>query len=88
MSFVVKCLLYGTFINEAAEDFSETPSFRCKFSWKPPQGNASLKLFLSQIERELFEIPKKRLGKILKRKGKITEKELKYFIINHKKLPT
>ena len=50
------------FRNEATEDFSETPSFRCKSSWKPPQGNASLELFLSQIERELFEIPKKRLG--------------------------
>ena len=50
------------FRNEATEDFSETPSFRSKSSWKPPQGNASLELFLSQIERELFEIPKKRLG--------------------------
>ena len=86
--FCRKMPLIWYFQNEAAEDFSETPSFRCKLSWKPPQGNASLKLFLSQIERELFEIPKKRLGKILKRKGKITEKELKYFIINHKKLPT
>ena len=39
--------------------FSEMSSFRCKLSWKPPQGNASLELFLSQIDRELFEIPKK-----------------------------
>ena len=30
-----------------------------KLSWKPPQGNTSLELFLCQIERELFEIPKK-----------------------------
>ena len=43
-------------------DFCETPSFRCKSSWKPSQGNASLELFLSQIERELFQIPKKCLG--------------------------
>ena len=50
------------FRNEAAEDFIKRPSFRCKSSWKPPQGNASLELFLSQTERELFEIPKKRLG--------------------------
>ena len=42
--------------NEATEDFSEPPSFRCKSSWKPPQGNASLELFLNQIEKELFEI--------------------------------
>ena len=42
--------------------FSEMSSFRCKLSWKHPQGNASLELFLSQIDRELFEIPKKCLG--------------------------
>ena len=50
------------FRNETTEDFSETPSLRCKSSWKPLQGNTSLELFLSQIGRELFEIPKKRLG--------------------------
>ena len=48
--------------NEATEDFFETPSFRCKSSWKPSQGNASLEIFLTQIERELFEIPQKRFG--------------------------
>ena len=48
--------------NEATDGCSEMPSFRCKSSWKTPQGNASLELFLSQIERELYEIPKKRLG--------------------------
>ena len=42
--------------------FSEMSSFRCKLSWKPPQANASLEFFLSQIDRELFEIPKKCLG--------------------------
>ena len=50
------------FRNEATEEFSETPSFRGKSSWKPQQGNAILELLLSQIERELFEIPKNRLG--------------------------
>ena len=60
--FSRKIRLKWYFRNEASEDFNETPSFRCKSSWKPPQGNASLGLFLSQIERELFEIPKKRLG--------------------------
>ena len=48
--------------NEATKDFSETPSFRRKSSWKPLQGNASLELLFSQIERELFEIPKRRSG--------------------------
>ena len=45
--FSRKMRLKWYFRNEATEDFSETPSFRCKSSWKPPQGNASLKLFLS-----------------------------------------
>ena len=60
--FSRKMRLKWYFRNKATEDFSETPSFICKSSWKPPQGNASLELFLSQTERELFEIPKKRLG--------------------------
>ena len=50
------------FRNETTEDFRETSSFRCKLSRKPLQGNANFDLFLSQIERELFGIPKKRLG--------------------------
>ena len=50
------------FQNEATEEFSETSSFRCKLSRKPLQENANLDLFLSQIERELCGIPKKRLG--------------------------
>ena len=50
------------FRNETTEDFRETSSFRCKLSRKRLQGNANLDLFLSQIERELFGIPKKRLG--------------------------
>ena len=32
-----------------------------KMSRTPPQGNASLEIFLGQIQRELFEVPKKRL---------------------------
>ena len=55
-------ILKWYFRNEATEDFSETPSFRCKSSWKLSQGNASLESFLSQIGRELFEITKQRLG--------------------------
>ena len=34
------------FQNKTTENFSETSSFRCKSSCKPPQGNASLELFL------------------------------------------
>ena len=32
-------------------DISETPSFKCKCSWKPPQGKPSLELILSHIEK-------------------------------------
>ena len=38
------------------------PSFRSKSPWKAPQGNDGLGLFLSQIEREVFEIPRRCLG--------------------------
>ena len=43
--------------------------------------------FKSKILQDLAETSNN-IFKNLKRKGKITEKELKYFIINHKKLPT
>ena len=42
------------FRNEVSENFSETPSFRPKSVWKPPKGYASLEVFLSQLEKELF----------------------------------
>ena len=43
--------------------------------------------FNSEILQNLAETSND-IFKNLKRKGKITEKELKYFIINDKKLPT
>ena len=42
------------FRNEVSETFSEIPAFRSKSSWFPPKGHASLKIFLSQLEKELF----------------------------------
>ena len=42
------------FRNDVSENFSETPSFRPKSVWKPPKGYASLEVFLSQLEKELF----------------------------------
>ena len=50
------------FRNEPTSSFSEHPSFIPKSSWKPPKGNPSLKLFLSQIKKELFEVCKSNLG--------------------------
>ena len=42
------------FRNEKSENFSETPAFRPKPIWKPPKGHASLEVFLSRLEKELF----------------------------------
>ena len=42
------------FHNEVSETFSEIPAFRPKSSWLPPKGHASLEIFLSQLEKELF----------------------------------
>ena len=36
--------------------FSETPAFRPKSTWVPPKGHPCLKVFLSQVEAELFKL--------------------------------
>ena len=36
-------------------DFSEIPAFRPTSTWTPPKGCLSLEMFLSQVEKELFE---------------------------------
>ena len=35
----------GNFRNEPSEDFSDTPAFRVKTSWKPPKGYPNLEMF-------------------------------------------
>ena len=42
------------FCNEVSENFSGTPACRLKSVWKPPKSHASLEVFLSQLEKELF----------------------------------
>ena len=42
------------FRNEVSGTFSEIPAFRPKSNWSPPKGHASLEIFLSQMEKELF----------------------------------
>ena len=42
------------FRNEPSQDFSVTPAFACKSSWKPPLGHPNLEVFLSQVETEVF----------------------------------
>ena len=43
------------FRNEPPESFSTIPAFRSKLSWKPPTGHPNLEVFLSSVEKELFE---------------------------------
>ena len=50
------------FRNEPTSSFSERPSLTTKSSCKPPKGNPSLELFLSQIKNELFEACKSNSG--------------------------
>ena len=44
------------FCNDISEDFSEKPALTPKSKWKPPKGHPSLEVFLSQTEKELFEL--------------------------------
>ena len=54
--FVRRMRLKWYFRNEPTSSFSERPSFTPKSSWKPPKSSSSLELFLSPIEKELFEV--------------------------------
>ncbi|CAB4028918.1 Hypothetical predicted protein, partial [Paramuricea clavata] len=51
------------FRDNVTADFSEIPAFRPKSTWTPPKGCPSLELFLSQIEKELFECVPQKLWK-------------------------
>ena len=42
------------FRNEPSQNFSETPTFRVKSSWKPPKGHLNLEVILSKIEEQLL----------------------------------
>ena len=50
------------FHNEPTPNFKEAPVFAPKSTWKTPKGHPSLEVFLSQIEKELFELEKTSLG--------------------------
>ena len=43
------------FCNEPTPYFLKKPVFAPKSTWKPPKGHPNLEVFLSQIEKELFE---------------------------------
>ena len=43
---------------DESENFIEVTVFNPKSRWQPPQGHPCLEVFLSQVENELFELPK------------------------------
>ena len=51
-----KIRIKWNFQNEPSLDFSQTPAFRVKFSWKPPKGFPNLEVFLRKIKEELFKV--------------------------------
>ena len=57
-----KMRLKWHFRNETTPEFSTTPAFNLKSTWKPFNGSPSLELFLIQVEKDLFEISKTTLG--------------------------
>ena len=50
------------FRDEPTPYFKETPVFASQSTWKPPKGHPNLEVFLSQIEKELFELGETSLG--------------------------
>ena len=50
----MRCKWY--FKNDVSENFSETPPFRTKSTWNPPLGHPALKMFLSQMEADVFSL--------------------------------
>ena len=50
------------FRNNPTPYFNETPVFAPNSSWKPPKGHRNLEVFLSQNEKELFELAETSLG--------------------------
>ena len=42
------------FRDRTPEDFPDKPMFQSKSNWKPPSGHPGLKLFLSQLHKEIF----------------------------------
>ena len=69
----------GTFINSSfimnLLSFSETPAFKSKLSWNPPKGQLCLEVFLSQVEKELFELAVSHLDYSNFKKGKMDSSE-------------
>lgn len=44
------------FRNDNTENFNQTPAFRNKSTWNPPQPHSALEMFLSHIEADVFSL--------------------------------
>ena len=60
--FCRRMRLKWNFRKEPTPSFSEKPVFAPKLTWKAPKVDPNLEVFLSQVERELFEIANTSLG--------------------------
>ena len=49
-----RCKCY--FRNDINENFSKTPAFRSKSTWRSPQEHHELEMFLTQIEADIFSL--------------------------------
>ena len=50
------------FRNDFTPEFSETPVFSLKSTWKPPMGHPNVEMFLSKIEQEILKQVQSLLG--------------------------
>ena len=60
--FVDKWDFNSFFDNEPTLSFSDTPAFKTKSSWNPPKGHPCHEVYLSQVEKERFELVVSYLG--------------------------
>ena len=49
------------FKDEPTKEFSNMPAFSPKSTWTPSNEHPNLEVYLSQIENEVFKIPKEQL---------------------------
>ena len=60
--FSLKMRTKWHFGNESTQEFSETPVFSPKSTWKPPIGHPNVEVFSSQIEHVIFAEVQSPLG--------------------------
>ena len=50
------------FKNEPTKEFTNITALSPKSTWTPPNGHPNLEVYLSQVENEVFKIPKEQVG--------------------------